>query len=184
MTARHFLALGGATLVLVLTGCSGTGPAHNAATRDDVVEQPAIVEKAAPSPNATTGMTTGGDGSPINISPLSAADLESAKLAGELGCSFSGGDATLLVAKGDVASAERAFGVVRIGDYVEPVSAPGGYDMMAKGTTFAGKGMTIAIAITGAPIEGGESPPRPATLTLDRADGARRVLIGDWVCGP
>jgi len=40
------------------------------------------------------------------------------------------------------------------------------------------------IADTG-PAEGGaESPPRPATLTYQRADGASRVFQGLWTCGP
>lgn len=45
-------------------------------------------------------------------------------------------------------------------------------------------GLELRVALTG-PAQGeGESPPRPATLTADRADGARRVFAGLWQCGP
>lgn len=135
--------------------------------------------------NAAEGATVGGDGSEIVLTPLSEADIEGAALAGELACSFSAGDAPpLLLAKGDVASTEPARGVVKVGDYVEPVAAPGGFDAMPGGAQFSGAGKTIRIALTGAATAGGESPPRPATLTYDRADGARRTWSGQWRCGP
>ncbi|MDR6623922.1 hypothetical protein [Caulobacter segnis] len=134
---------------------------------------------AAPSP------TVGGDGSPIQLSGLGAADMDANSLEGELGCSFSAGNAPpLLIAKGDVGSRDPAFGLVKVGDYVERVAAPGGFDGMLKGATFSGAGKTVTIAVTGPASGGGESPPRPATLTYDRADGARRVIDGEWTCGP
>ena len=55
---------------------------------------------------------------------------------------------------------------------------------MVKGATFSGQGKTITIALTGKAIGDGESPAYPATLTYDRADGARRVIEGTWTCGP
>lgn len=129
--------------------------------------------------------TVGGDGSAVHLTPLSAAEIEDARLSGELGCSFSTSAASpILVAMGNVASTQAAQGVVKVGDYVERVSAPGGFDAMPRGTTFSGAGKTIRIALTGPAIGGGESPPRPATLTYDRADGARRTFAGRWECGP
>ncbi|MDP3102533.1 MAG: hypothetical protein Q8N10_18760, partial [Phenylobacterium sp.] len=137
---------------------------------------------ASPDPAATVG----GDGSAITLNPLSSADLQSAALQGELGCSFSTPTASpLLVAMGVVASKEPAQGVVKVMDSVERVTAPGGFDAMLKGVAFVGQGKTVTIALTGAaPVGGGESPGYPATLTYDRADGAKLVLTGLWTCGP
>jgi len=127
----------------------------------------------------------GGDGSAIDLQPLTAQDLDAETLAGELACSFSGGDdEVLLLARGNVASDDPAFGVVKVSGYVERVAAPGGFDGMLNGTSFAGRGKTVEIAVTGDPVGGGESPPSPATLTYDRADGARRTFPGHWNCGP
>ncbi len=133
----------------------------------------------------SNGATIGGDGSEITLSPLSAQDIEAAALAGELACAFSTrGDEALLLAKGDVASDDPARGMVKVGDYVEAIAAPGGFDAMLRGTRFAGAGKTVTVAITGAATGGGESPPSPATLTYERADGARREFSGQWRCGP
>ncbi|WP_206185462.1 hypothetical protein [Sphingosinicella sp. CPCC 101087] len=77
------------------------------------------------------------------------------------------------------------MGVVKVLDSVERVGAPGGYNGMVRGATFAGRGKTIRIALTGdGPVGAGESPPHPATLTYERADGASRTIDGLWTCGP
>lgn len=130
--------------------------------------------------------TRGGDGSAIELAPLSRQEIEAAALAGELGCSFSAeaGHAPLLLAMGQVASKEPARGVVKVGDYVEPVAAPGGFDAMLRGARFTGAGKTVDIQVTGAATGGGESPAHPATLTYHRADGAQRSWTGWWQCGP
>lgn len=142
---------------------------------------PVAAEPSAPPESPTVG----GDGSAIRLSPLASADLQAEPLQGELACSFAvGDDAPLLFAQGDVASKEAAQGVVKVGDYVERVAAPGGFDGMLKGAVFTGAGKTIRITLTGPAIGGGESPPRPATLTYDRADGASRTIAGRWTCGP
>lgn len=132
------------------------------------------------------GATVGGDGSPIVLNVLSTADLQAAPLKGELGCSLATPTASpLLVPVGVVASKEAAQRVVKVGDYVEPVATPGGFDAMSKGAAFVGQGKTVTIALTGAaPVGGGESPGYPATLTYDPADGARLTLTGLWTCGP
>lgn len=138
-------------------------------------------------PLATDGdATRGGDGSAIELGPLSRQEIEAAALAGELGCSFSAeaGHAPLLLAMGHVASKEPARGVVKVGDDVEPVAAPGGFDAMLRGARFTGAGKTIDIEVTGAATGGGESPAHPATLTYHRADGAQRSWTGWWQCGP
>jgi len=143
----------------------------------------ASVPEPVPS-GAADGETVGGDGSQIRLTPLSEKDMAGATLSGELACSFGRGRDTLLLAKGDVGSKERAWGVIKVGDYVEQVSAPGGYDGMLRDATFAGKGTTLKLALTGPATGGGESPPRPATLTYLRADGASRLFRGNWTCGP
>ncbi|MFN4176563.1 hypothetical protein [Phenylobacterium sp.] len=175
----------------ILGACSGgegaASPAAPAAPAPPAVPAqtpPAPTPAPAPPPPQPTP-TVGGDGSAIELSPLTAKDIEAAALSGELACAFSTpGAPTLLLARGDVASRDPAFGVVKAGDYVERVAAPGGFDGMAKGAVFSGRGKTIRIALTGPAIGGGESPPRPATLTYQRADGAERVFVGAWTCGP
>lgn len=146
---------------------------------------PAPSPSPTPSPPSGDGRTIGGDGSAIRLSVLSGDDITAAKLEGELACAFSGRDGTLLHAAGDVASAERAQGIVKVLDSVETVSAPGGFNGIAKGGTFAGRGKTVRVALAGtAPGKGGESPASPATLTYERADGASRAYPGTWTCGP
>ena len=133
------------------------------------------------------GDASGGDGSAITLGALTATEIDAAALMGELACSFSAGeagDAPLLLAKGDVASRDPARGVVKVGDSVEPVAAPGGFDAMLRGTRFSGAGKTLDIELTGAASGGGESPARPATLVYHRADGAQRSWNGWWQCGP
>lgn len=159
----------------VLAGCSPSerAQAEVSATEDAVVS-------ASP-----TGATVGGDGSEIQLGELTQGDIEGAGLSGELACSFSTGDTPpILFATGIVASNEPAQGVVKVSGYVERIGAPGGFDGIIDNPTFSGQGKTIEIAITGPASEGGESPPRPATLTYQRADGASQTLDGRWQCGP
>lgn len=182
------LGLGGTALaaVMVLTACSQQEPA--APTPPPAVAPPPATQPQAPlpaPPAPADDATVGGDGSAIALSALSAADLETAPLPGELGCSFSTTTASpLLIAKGNVASREPAQGLVKVTGYVERIAAPGGFDAMLKGATFSGAGKTIRIALTGRATGGGESPPSPATLTYQRADGASLTLAGRWECGP
>ena len=196
-------------MAALLAACTRSGPDEGAGIArtggdEDVPVQPApdVEASAATTPAGTTsdpastgaaaaaddtiaGATVGGDGSEITLAPLSAQDIDGAALTGELGCSFSIGDAApLLLAMGDVASKEPSRGVVKLGDSVEGVAASGGFDAMLKGAQFAGAGKTIRIALTGPATGTGESPPAPATLTYDRADGAKRSYTGQWQCGP
>lgn len=165
-----------------VTAPDGAAPAATTAAAtapDPGASAAAVVSDAPDSP------TVGGDGSEIVLAPLSAVDIDGAGLAGELACSFSIGDAPpLLLAMGDVASQEPSRGVVKVGDSVEGVAAPGGFDAMLRGAQFAGTGKTIRIALTGPATGTGESPQAPATLIYDRADGARRSYTGQWQCGP
>lgn len=168
---------------LALAACSQSGdklpPDGNVAT-----PAPAVANDAEAA-SASDGGTIGGDGSQIVLNPLTSVDIKSHRLAGELACSFATSDAApLILARGDVASKEAARGLVKVMDSVEDIAAPGGYDGITGGATFSGAGKTIHIVLTG-PAEGdGESPPRPATLTYLRADGASRAYVGSWTCGP
>ncbi|MDR7193581.1 hypothetical protein [Luteimonas terrae] len=176
----------------LLAACA---PANDAASPAADAEVPAIAptstaaddvapEPAAPVSDAASG-TVGGDGSQIVLDTLGETDLGSANLAGELACSFSEDDQPpLLYAMGVVGSQDPAQGIVKVAGYVEPVRAPGGFDGMTQNPTFTGQGKTIRIEETGEAIGGGESPPRPATLTYLRADGASRTIEGRWQCGP
>lgn len=184
---RERLGPGGTAIavVLLLAGCSGekaADPTTSPAESPPVTGEPSV---PAPAPAPAEGATTGGDGSAIELSALSAADMQANPLGGELACSFSSPtQSPLLVAQGVVASREPAQGLVKVGSYVERVAAPGGFDGMLKGATFTGAGKTITIAVTGPATGGGESPPSPATLSYQRADGASLTLAGRWECGP
>ena len=178
-------------VALAIAGCSA---ADSEATASDTAAATTVAPAADAGPSTAPpaadtpprpGRTVGGDGSAIELAPLATDDIEAAALTGELACSFATGTAApLLLAAGNVASADPAFGIVKIGDVVERIASPGGFDAMIDGATFGGRGTTIRIALTGPATGGGESPPRPATLTFDRGDGAQRVFAGRWVCGP
>lgn len=174
--------------IALMAGCSD--PSSDA---EDKAAQPSSTQPSNEAPTdsakqegaASSGQTRGGDGSEITLNALTEEDMREASLPGELGCSFTTADGeVLLIAMGNVASSDAAQGMVKVAGYVERVSAPGGFDGMTKSPTFSGKGKTVHIEVTGEPSEGGESPPRPATLTYDRADGAQRDWQGEWRCGP
>lgn len=174
-----------AVIALSLAACSA--PANNEAADASADKSSDTVADSGPPPiKPADEPTRGGDGTPIELTALGNADLTGASLKGELGCSFAADAATppILVAKGNVASQDPARGIVKIGDTTASIAAPGGYDAIVDGANFFTEGLQLRIALTGAAQGGGEAPPRPATLTLNRADGARRVIAGLWQCGP
>ena len=144
-------------VITLITGCSN--PSSDA---EEEAAQPSSTPPSAEAPNdsdkqegaAPSGQTRGGDGSEITLNALTEE------------------------------SSDAAQGVVKVAGYVERVSAPGGFNGITESPTFNGKGKTVHIEVTGDPSEGGESPPRPAMLTYDRADGAQRDWQGEWRCGP
>lgn len=124
------------------------------------------------------------------VVPLLPQQIAAAELGGELGCTFTVPDqpGPLLVASGMVADPEGTAQAVGGGDGVplrmEAVEH-GGFDRMINGAEFSGKGFRYAVKLTGEPaVQGGESPPRPARLTVTAPWGARTVLPGAWTCGP
>ncbi|SMO51904.1 hypothetical protein SAMN06272769_1044 [Alcanivorax sp. DSM 26295] len=187
-TTRTGTLSAGLLAIALITGCSD--PSSDA---EDKAAQPSSAQPSNEAPtdsaeqedDSSSGQTRGGDGSEITLNALTEEDMRDTSLPGELGCSFTTEDGeVLLIAMGNVASSDAAQGVVKVAGYVERVSAPGGFDGMTGSPTFSGKGKTVHIEVTGEPTEGGESPPRPATLTYDRADGAQRDWQGEWRCGP
>ncbi|MCX8998856.1 hypothetical protein NOF55_17215 [Rhizobiaceae bacterium BDR2-2] len=107
-----------------------------------------------------------------------------AGLSGELTRSFSTGNTPpILLATGVVASNAPAEGIVKVSGHVERIGAPGRFQRHRGQPPFTGPGKTVKIAITGPDSKGGAPPPRPATLTYQRADDASRIFDGRWQCG-
>lgn len=172
-------------IAMTLASAACSSPSNNDASTT-TADGGAVVDPGPPTIKPADEPTRGGDGTPIELATLGEADLRGARLEGELGCSFVADAVTapILIAKGNVASQDPARGIVKVGDAIASVAATGGYDAMADGTNFFTEGLQLRVALTGAAQGGGEAPPRPATLTLNRADGARRVIAGLWQCGP
>lgn len=179
------LVLPATAIALALAACSSPS-GNDATTTTSDASGDAAAEAPPPAIKPTDEPTRGGDGTPIELATLTEADMSGASLKGELGCSFAVDAATppILIAKGNVATQDPARGVVKLGDTIASIAATGGYDAMADGTNFFSEGLQLRVALTEAAQGSGESPPRPATLTLNRADGARRVIAGLWQCGP
>lgn len=180
---------------LVLGACNRAPDADRDAMRDAAAASPPDAgATGSPPPDAADAgsapaggpqaTTIGGDGSAIRLDPLQAQDIADAQLPGELACGFVQAEAVLLHAAGMVASDDPALGIVKPAGVVEQVRAPGGFDGLLADPVFTGRGTTIRIVLTGPAAGGGESPPRPATLTVLRADGASRRFEGQWQCGP
>ncbi|CAM3531796.1 hypothetical protein PANO111632_20920 [Paracoccus nototheniae] len=118
------------------------------------------------------------------LQPLTASDIESAALDGELFCSFETESGTLLLAAGYVASNQPAQAVIKASGRMLSLSAPGGFDAIIAGTALTGVGGSAMIEVTGPAAEGGESPARPATLTVLPDEGIETAADGFWRCGP
>jgi hypothetical protein len=182
---QHTWALALAAAALGLTACSDQKTSDQTAmTPPPAVGSETRTPAATPPPAPAAGQTVGGDGSQIQLSELTLADMQANATQGELGCAFNADGALLLTANGFVASKDAAQGLVKVTGYIERIAAPGGFDGLVNGATFTGQGKTIVIKVTGPATGGGESPASPATLTYQRADGASRVFVGTWTCGP
>lgn len=143
-----------------------------------------------PEPSATSQARPTAQPAP-RVRALLPDQVAQAGLGGELGCSFTEGarPAPLLVATGMVDDPEGAAQAIGGGDgaplRLEAVER-GGFDAMLNGAEFAGQGFAYRVHLTGgdASPSGGESPARPATLTVTAPWGQRAVLRGSWTCGP
>lgn len=146
---------------------------------------------AGPSPAPEPASTVAAAPALPVVSPLLPEQISTAELGGELGCAFAAPDfpGPLLVASGMVSDPQGTAQAVAGGDglavRMEAVER-GGFDGMINGAEFAAKGFRYAVKPTGEPAarHGGESPPRPARLTVTAPWGAQTVLRGEWTCGP
>ncbi|NYZ61283.1 hypothetical protein [Luteimonas deserti] len=184
-TAR---ALALAVASILLGACTPSSDADRP-TPDAPDPGPAPATAGRAHPGAATATapgdgTIGGDGSDIRLDALEPDDVAQADLQGELACTFTVDGAPLLLALGVVGARVPAQGVVKVAGHVERISAPGGFEGMTGHPVFTGRGMTLRLVTRGAPLDGGESPARAATMTYQRADGASRRFEGRWECGP
>ena len=154
--------------VLALTACS-----------------PQSGTEAQPEPSPSTAPFAA---APSRLAALAPADLAANPLDGELGCSFSAGEDTLLVAMSFVAAPNTmAEGLARTEEGLQRLVAqePGGFDALLDGTIFTSRGTTFTITRTGdEPLGTGESPAYPAELLVRQAGGAQQAIAGTWTCGP
>lgn len=160
-----------ALAALAVSGCSGTG--ENAT-------EGASNETAVPINNVAVA-----DPENEALAPLTVHDIALADLPGELACGFADrSQKTLLFASGDVQADDNAVGLVKIDGSIERVTAPGGFNALVQGLTLEGSSGTVAVRILDGPTASGESPPRPATITLARPREADVSTDGTWTCGP
>lgn len=169
-------------LLVACTPDAGHGPTTGPPRATATGPEPEAVHPQTGVPG--DAVSVGRQASP-GLSRLTSQMLARAALQGELACSFQddAGD-VLLHAMGVVASDLPAQGIVHADGEVVPVLAPGGFNAMVGGAQFSGPDMRVAIALRGPALGGGESPPRPATLTWHRAAGPDVAVAGVWQCGP
>lgn len=137
--------------------------------------EPAPVEAPAPAPVTAPELA---------LAPLQTADMQG-RLGGELGCSFTADGGQLLVASGIVASQTPSEAVMKLDGVVVEMdaTAPGGFDTLEDGETFAGGGVNAAVTTSAAIETGTEEVRHSATLTVTTA-GGERAYEGAWTCGP
>ncbi len=160
---------------LVLAACGDTG---------ERTRQPDVAEPSA-TPTAERSAT---------LEELDEADIRSARLEGELACTFrhEDGQAPIFFGRGNVLDDVGAIAAVKYGGSVQrlEMEGRGGYDAMADGARFGGQGLTLTIATTGddplpeKPQVAMESPAYPATLTFTGPGEARQMIEGLFECGP
>lgn len=160
---------------LVLAACGDTG--EQARQRD-------VAEPSAPP--ATDRAAT--------LEELGEADIRSARLEGELACTFrrENGQAPIFFGRGNVLDDAGAVAAVKYDGSVRRLAMEGrgGYDAMADGARFGGQGLTLTIDRAGdepvaeEPQVAMESPIYPATLTFTGPGEARQAIEGLFECGP
>ena len=139
---------------------------------------------------SSSAVAASASGASATLSPLTEQDITGNPLKGELVCAFSVGRSTLLYAAGNVATLDDAQGIVKFGDEVVTVRAPGGFDAMLRGNTFKGERVVAEVKLAEgvtqpekAGSDGAGSYP-PSTLTYLRNESAMRSVEGRWECGP
>lgn len=167
------IAILGAALVLAACGDAGEQP-----------RQPDVAKPSA-TPTAERSAT---------LEELDEADIRSARLEGELACTFRRGDgqAPVFFGRGNVLDDVGAVAAVKYGGSVRrlEMEGRGGYDAMANGARFGGQGLTLTIDKTGdepiaeEPQIAMESPIYRATLTFTGPGEAKQAIEGLFECGP
>lgn len=104
---------------------------------------------AACSDGASTASSTATGAATSTASMLAPlGQTEGQGLDGELGCSFSIGSETYMIAMGYVASAQRSEAAVKLDGAVAKLTATaeGGFDTLGGGGSFAADGLTVTVA--------------------------------------
>jgi len=182
------LALG----MALLCACGEQGPVPDQAAAPATPSEASGVGHAdevgsAAAPSVTPPPTRGGDGSQIELLAVSAAQLETVDLQGELACTFEAPThGTLLLARADVLPDGMVRAVVNNNGYAEMLAngRAGGFNDLLDGVTLTGKGLVVRLERGAAESTSNESTRHAATLTVQRADGAERTYDGTWTCGP
>lgn len=162
------LALAVAAGVIILSGCVASDE-----TEKDVVSDGSTIVSAS-----------------TKLSPLDEADIRDNPVKGELICTFSAGRKIYLYAAGDVATLGDSHAILKFGDQVMQVSAPGGFDSMQHGTLFKGERLAVEVKLKDNAVQpekagsNGASSFPAAALTYVRNDSSMRSIDGHWECGP
>lgn len=181
--------------LVVLCGCvddreaeqQGAVPEASAETSDTDPASEVGTTAALEAPVVPQSPTHGGDGSQIELLAVSAAQLDTLDLPGELACTFEAPThGTLLVARADVLPDGAVRAVLNNNGYTEMLAngQAGGFNDLLDGVTLTGKGLTVRLARGADQPTGDETTRHAATLTVQRADGAERTYDGTWTCGP
>lgn len=179
MRLQILLATG--LLLLALAACS-----------DRPSQQEPTAPAVAPAPDSARPPTNGAQAINLAIQELTPADIEQAKIAGELACSFAPGQSgeMLFLGRADVRAEAGAQGVIKLpgGIRVLTMEGTGGLNAMNGAARFVGNDVSVEFALTGAPnlaespqvAEG--SPAFPATMTV-RSGASEIAVKGVFECG-
>jgi hypothetical protein len=156
----------------------------------DAQDSGEITETDSLLPDDTREDGLGVTGNDADRTTLQSVSMEDASmLEGELGCTFDAADEgdTFLIAKADVSENGRAGAAINNSGFALQLYGEqlGGFDgLKADGGTFAGEGMVIIIELDDATPDGSDTAlaEKPATMTINRADGVTRTFDGEWEC--
>lgn len=171
-------------VVPVLVACNDARDSDTASPGADApVGTPADLE----TPVVPQEPISGGDSSQIELLALTAAQLETVDLPGELACAFADADlGTLLVARADALPDGMVRAVISNNGYTEMLAngEAGGFNDLVDGITLTGKGLTVLLEREEPRATGDESTRHAARLLVQRADGQARDYDGELTCGP
>lgn len=154
-------------------------------SRPDADGGPVVAAGAQPTAAVEAGFA-GGDAAGDTLLPLTAAQLASVALPGELACVHAVDGATMLLARADVLADGEVRAVVNRDGTVALLgnTRAGGFNDLLDGITLSGDGLTIVVERHAGLPTGDESTSHAATLALREGDAAGRTYTGTWNCGP